>query len=237
MTFLSISKYSPAYASPFQCGGLSFCIRDWCFFAFSLQFSPSGKPHERQPDPKSQFILEITEKLRTFAKLWHQWYVCQTGPVVSHLMKSPTEWQCPVSTLATQSHTVLHNSILAAQSHTSTLCHTSQCPHCPQCPLCVVAAAALFRRGLWRRRLGPSHNTHFAKSPPLSRIHDQLTVPQGCMVNTEEEKHTSFYSKTCLALPEGTRAGTPVSELLTLTKRLSKSGHSCLFIQLFNFRI
>ena len=46
-----------------------------------------------------------------------------------------------------------------------------------------------------------------------------------------------FLSVPCLPSSEGSGAGTRVSELVTLTKRLSKSGHSCLFIQLFNFGI
>ena len=85
---------------------------------------------------EKQSILEIMKNLRTFAKLWSQWYVCQTGlVVVSHLMKSPTLAEWPMSTLAEPFHTTVPHYctlLCRASPHYCTLvCHTSQCVHRP----------------------------------------------------------------------------------------------------------
>lgn len=100
--------------------------------------------------------------LKTFAKLCGQWYVCQTLlVVVSHLMKSRTLWR-PMSTLAALFHIF---------PHISTLFHTLlQSSNVPTSHYTV--SAALFRRGLWRRRLEPSHLPILQNHPFFIHDHD-----------------------------------------------------------------
>ena len=125
--WLKVDQYGQAAfnASPFQWGGLSLCTHDWNLFAFSLHISQSGNPHERQRTLHNQYqkariqsdVSEMEKKLRTFAKLWRQWYVWQTGLVVTHLMKSPTE--------STQCDTILHNvTLFYTMWHCSIQCDT-----------------------------------------------------------------------------------------------------------------
>ena len=162
------------------------------------------------------------KNLRTFSKLWSQWYVCQTGLVVSHLMKSPTVAEWPMSTLAQPFHTLCHTI-----PHYSTLCHTSVPlpanvstvrPRCPHYPHCIVPAT-LFRRGGYGGADLDHHTYPFCKI--ISRVYDHAPKCQGVDAPVQNI-HIPFTLKTYSALPRGTRAGTVVSELVTLTKHLSK---------------
>ena len=137
-----------------------------------------------------QSILEIMKNLRTFSKLWSQWYVCQTGLVVSHLMKSPTVAEWPMSTLAQPFHTLCHTiahcaTLFHTVPHYSTLFHTSvphQCttpanvstvrPRCPHYPHCVVPAT-LFRRGGYGGADLDHHTYPFCKI--ISQVYDHAT--------------------------------------------------------------
>ena len=118
-------------------------LKPLCFF---VAYQPKWKPtweatHVVQPISKSQdpiWYIRNGKKLRTFAKLWRQWYVWQTGLVVTHLMKSPTEsTQCdtilynvklfyPMWHYSTQCETILYNvTLFYTMCHCSTQCNVS----------------------------------------------------------------------------------------------------------------
>ena len=167
-------------------------------------------------------ILEIMKNLRTFAKSWSQWYVCQTGlVVVTHLMKSPTLAEWPMSTLAQPFHT-----LCPAITHYSTLVHTSM-PHQPMSPPSARSVHTIhtalcplhYSDGGYGGADLDHHTYPFCKI--ISKVYDHALKSQG--VDALVQKiHIPFTLTTYSALPGGTRAGTVVSELVTLTKRLSK---------------
>ena len=248
-------------------------LKPLCFF---VAYQPKWKPtweatHVVQPISKSQdpiWYIRNGKKLRTFAKLWRQWYVWQTGLVVTHLMKSPTEsTQCdtilynvklfyPMWHYSTQCETILYNvTLFYTMCHCSTHCNVSLLYsidytmwHCSStqyvtlfytiCDTPANVHTALCLLHYSDGGYGAADFDHH--TCPFCKIHPFIWNPwprQSGMPQKHQGPGCRFLSIPCLPSSEGSGAGTRVSELVTLTKRLSKSGHSCLFIQLFNFGI
>ena len=166
--------------------------------------------------------VTVLYNVTLFYTMWH--YCIQCDTILNNVTLFYPMWHYSI-----QCDTILHNvTLFYPMWHCSTQYVTRRPMSTLRC------ASSIIQMGAMEPQTSTITLAHFAKSPlfiwnPWPR---QSGMPQ-----KHQGPGCRFLSIPCLPSSEGIGAGTRVSELVTLTKRLSKSGHSCLFIQLFNFGI